>query len=181
MFITLLKAVAFLAFCVLTIGCTESLPEAPAVRIAYGSSVSAEDITWLRSSVIVWQELGFTFEEVTLEEGLADTSRPECASSWHAEQNSADCVISILVEKGELDDLQGLANLESRLVLIDDDVQMNVLPTLGAHEYGHILLSTGAHLPNHGEGIMSDPPVNQGHLTSSDLAYACTRIGICLQ
>lgn len=160
------------------IACTEpALPEAPVVRTVFSDTVSEVDREWIRRSTIPWEIFGFTFEEATYDEAVADQRLPECYVSWHL--NTTDCFISIIIDQDELSGRIGSSNIEMRQIWFDFDVKNYDLFAVGVHEYGHVLLNSG-HLPAGQVGVMQRAVYAPAKFTAADIAFVCVEVGICI-
>lgn len=158
----------------------EESNQGPKVYITLYGAIpwSDDDAAQVMFGAEVWAPMGFTYYF----DPEGDRSMGICPFDWYRNPK-ADCIISVgITKKYGLVEQYGAAALANRsddIIEIDARYYGDYLQHLSAHEFGHILLNTGWHLPAGVYGIMG-----QGngliHPTKADESLACAATGICV-
>lgn len=141
-------------------------PRAPLVDV-----VTAYPADEYELGIDAWARLGFE----------AGSNGRECPRYWYA-SDDFDCTITVQLAREsylrERYGADGLADRETRTIVIDARYSDHLLVHLAAHELGHILLDAG-HLEPGAVGIMQTGTA-ETVASRADFDLACESIGICV-
>lgn len=113
-----------------------------------------------------WQNLDVNY--------TASPSAPECPLDWYAEPASLPCTITIHVSfapSSELANAAGLTDHASRTTMLATELHDGALVSVAAHEFGHSIWNTSAHLAPGQVGIMMAASGGYEWPTDDDIAY----------
>ena len=169
-----------IVLCSLLLACQPSYQAGPVVAVTtYGPTWSGEEMLSLRDAVSSWGPLGIWYVEDPYE---VDFPNP-CLKDWYL--HPPDCRIYVGIEKTTgLIAMTGAAGLTNRdnvpyQIQVDASLDVNSLREVCTHEFGHVVLNTGWHLPAGVRGIMS-PAISSDVQTPPDWGLACASTGICV-
>jgi len=169
-----LRALGVVLLVVAGVGC--AVDRGPYVQLGLVGAWTDDDAARVADGDSVWSPLGFGLEAVELE-------RADCPRTWYRAPRVTDCALRIAVEQRtglhEQTGADGLADRDGRTVLIDARWHDFALVAIAAHELGHVLLDTGAHLPAGEAGVMA-ATAGAWQPTEADWRLACDSLGICV-
>lgn len=150
-------------------------PEAPPVRVRVVVAVGAPELAEYLQGADAWSALGVVAS-------FDASGLPECADVRDAFAGEP-CEVVLYVGRGRVAEQYGARGVTSRdaygrrVSLIDASISGRELVAVAAHEFGHSLLDTGAHV--------ADPRAVMFHASTAttpaadDYALACSSVEAC--
>lgn len=160
----------------LTLAACTDAPTMPVVHVIPWPG--AEVLPEYLEGADAWVELGY---RATAD----DPGLPECPPFWYkfGVVDPSTCQITVGVQRMpnlvEKLGASALADNASRTIIIDSRYTDWALLANAAHEFGHILLDTGHHLPAGEVGVMMASGA-EWHVSTADYALACQTLGRCV-
>lgn len=167
-------------FTVILQGSCASASSGPTVAITvFGDEKwSPDDLIQLTDGSEVWDDMGFLYVMDPNERLGTDV----CPNDWFF-KHKTECKIRVGITRVprllEEYGVVGLSDRANGTIEVDSRFSGLYLRHICAHEFGHILLNTGRHLPAEVTGIMQ-PSGSEIYPSEADWALACVSTGICI-
>lgn len=149
-----------------------------AVTVYGDEGWSADDVAQMQRGAEAWDDLGFLY----VLDPYEALDMKICPRDWSI-KDMTECKLRIGVTKVPgLAEKYGAAALSDRAagtIEIDAKYSGLIFRHLSAHEFGHMLLNTGNHLPAGVYGIMMQGS-DALYPSEADWALACVSTGICV-